>query len=476
MTTDVLDSMISVTIILFILSTIVEKLTNLIRKYSPFIRPGDCMHGKTISRVWRNIRKKQMSSSRMDDRIEREVNSLSFVIGLLIAIIFCVDLFQMFVSPNPSDYLYWTEPRWKWYWAKGEWGYRIPILLISFCLTAFFLTFGSKFFHDLLDNLFQVKNLKRKLNDQNTFTADNIQQFDEFLNKSFSDIIQLAIDQNRALLSVPDAVSPPMHGRLKQNDRLIDCIDIHLSGTSRGNLPQSVLARLDSGRTVVIQLNVIVGVEKPTVSVLQGDTTANKKNAGFKGTICCKVIKDGREGLLTCSHVATGGRPDNLQGDITPEPAKIGGADDGDFTFAICTDEFDVAILSPDSTSFNYRINPARERSPSLSDILHTNVRVVCRDKDFKTGTIVNDRVLEPIEIDYKGGKHSLMNLLVISKVSEANNTLTYSRVTVPGDSGACVYDENDMPIGMIVAGNNKFSYAIPIVRILNKLSATIIK
>jgi hypothetical protein len=474
---DVLDHLIGVTIILFILSVITEKLTQLIRKYSPFIRPGMRLHGKKVSRVWRNIRKKQIDGTRMDNKIEREVNSLSFVIGLLIATIFCVDLFHMFVAASPADYLYWTQARSDFYFEEYKWGYRLPLLLVSFSLTGFFLTFGSKFFHDLLDSLFQAKNLKRKLVDENTFTADSIEQFDEFLDKTFSDLIGAAISQNRNLLEVSDAVSPPMHGRMRLNGKLVDCIDIHLKGNDRGNLPQIVPVKLGSGRTVTVRVNAILGVDKPSVSVLQGDTAANQLTSGFKGTICCKVMRDGVESLLTCSHVVTGGTADNLLGSTVAKPAQIAGTDNGNFIFGLCTDEFDIALLSPDTTDFAYVIHPKKERRPALTDILHTRVRVVCRGKAIKKGIVVNDRVLQPVEIEYKGNiSHSLINLIVLSDVSEINGTTVYSRVVVPGDSGGCVYDESDMPIGMIVASNNKFSYAIPIVSILNKLSATIIK
>ncbi|MCR6722664.1 MAG: hypothetical protein NVV59_20745 [Chitinophagaceae bacterium] len=474
---DILDSMIGVVIILFILSVITEKLTQLIRKYSPFIRPGDALYNTNAANIWQNIRKKQTDGTLEDDKIEREVNSLSFIIGLSIAIIFCVDIFRMFTAASPYDYLYWSDDRWTFIWEKHKWLHRFPLLLISFCLTGFFLTFGSKFFHDLLDLLFQAKNLKRKMVDPNTYESDNIQDFDEYLYKSYSSLIAMAIEQNRGVFQVVNAVSPPMHGRMRKNGRLVDCIDIHLSGNDRNNIPQTVFVKLESGRTVVVPVNVILEVETPVALFQQGSSTANKATSGYMGTICCKVMRNQQPLLLTCSHVLTGGTKDNLRGPINPTPAQINGQDAGSFVYGLCTDEFDIALIDTSSAPFNYAIQPKEPRRPSQTDIKNTQVRIVCRNNRIKTGTITNERVTEPLKIEYKGNsEHSITNLMVISHITETDGETYYTGVTEEGDSGACVYDQDNNPIGMIVAGNSRFSYAIPIVAILSKISATIIK
>jgi hypothetical protein len=75
--------------------------------------------------------------------------------------------------------------------------------------------------------LLQVKNLKRKLVDEETYKVETIQQLDEYLDRSFGNLIYTAIDQNRAMLQHPNAVSPPLHGKMKKQGVLIDCIDYH---------------------------------------------------------------------------------------------------------------------------------------------------------------------------------------------------------------------------------------------------------
>lgn len=472
---DILDTLIAVTIILFILSVITEKLVQLIRKYSPFIKPGDRMHNTFMGSFWRHISHKQRDNTRAGDRIEREVLSLSFWVGLIICVLFRVDIFQMFVVKDAASMVGWTVKDWESYTKGCEGWYRIPLLTVSFSLTAFFLTFGSKFFHDLLDTLFQVKNLKRKMGDANTFDAESIEQFDDFLHKTSSEIIQTVIDQNRDVLQNSEAIGPPMRGKMKQNGRLVECIDVHLRGNNRGNLPTSVQGKLGSGKVVTIAVRAIFEVEVPTVVIMQGDKIGNNKTVTFRGTICCRIDQNGKKSLLTCSHILTGGTAANRFGPITPEPATIAGNVDSLFTFAICTDEFDIALVDIETTPFDYKIQPKTARKPLPSDIRQTKVKVVC-NSGTKTGTIINDCIFDPFPIKYKDGAlHFLSNLLVISDINDADeDNIQYNKVITGGDSGACVYDEGGHPIGMIVATSNKFSFAIPIVSILSRITAQI--
>ncbi len=472
---DITDSLVAIAIILFILSTIVEKITQLIRSYSPFIgkksRKGT--KNNALTGLWRHINRKQNGVDReLDRKTQREVNSLSMVIGLLIAIMFKVDLLKMMFVNDPRKALLWS--------SETNYGIFDWVLLpFSIFLTAFFLSFGSKFFHDLLDTLLQVKNLKRKLVDEETYKVGRVEELDEYLDRSYEEIVQTAIDQNRSALVAPNAMAPPMHGRIIRAGKLTDCVEIHLNDDQRNAIPQTITAKLEKGKIVKVPVNVVYDVERPTALVAQGDTVASTGFPGFKGTICCKISRNNQTSLLTCSHVLTGGSGNNLFGKIPPVPANIGAAPDpdGNFIYAVCDDKYDLALVDPDDHEFSYQIEPKKERMVTPSDNITTNVRVVCRDNTVKEGTIVVYKARDPIDIEYKPHDvFGLRDLIILSRVTVVNGVNQYSRITVPGDSGACVFDDNDHPIGMIVAGNNKFSYAIPMTSILNRLGATIKK
>jgi len=472
---DMLDSLIAISIILFILSVIVEKITQLIRKYSPFIKPHYPKPiRKTAGAFWKNINKKQTGvTPERDKRVEREVSSLSFVIGALIVIAFKVDLFRMLTESDPRNVLFWKD-------SKGlETFTGILLFILSLALTAFFLTFGSKFFHDLLDTLFQVKSMKKKLTDENTYKAETIEQFDEYIEKGYTVLIETAIQQNGDCFVGPQIVSPPMHGRMMKDGRLVDCIDIHVSGTDRGIIPFAVQAKLEKGQVITMPVQVIFEVEMPKALAAQGDTIGSQLNPNFKGTICCKLRRnsDNRVALLTCSHVITAGSAKNHFGTISPEIAgNFSGNATGNFFWAVCDNQLDIGLMDPGQQSFQYVFTPAKERALTTSDMSNTKVKVVRQQgRAVSTGQVVNHLVNRPTAILYKEGEFSLVNLIVLSEVIKEGNTSRFVTLTTEGDSGACVYDENNCPIGMVVAGNSKFSYAIPIIDILNKANASII-
>ena len=114
---------------------------------------------------------------------------LSFLIGLFITYIFNGSIFELLTDPSKIgmgsnispltsvDGALQINPQYfQFSWTTG----------VGFLLTAFFLSFGSKFFHDLLDNLMQIKNLRKKLNDATEETGkelgtDNPQRIEQVL-------------------------------------------------------------------------------------------------------------------------------------------------------------------------------------------------------------------------------------------------------------------------------------------------------
>lgn len=469
---DITDSLIAIAIMLFILSTIVEKITQLIRSYAPFTgkKSRNGKRNNAATRLWRNINRKQTGLYRdLDLKTQREVSSLSMVIGFVIALIFKVDLIRMMFVDDPRKILFWGGN------VKYE-GFDWVLLAISIFLSAFFLSFGSKFFHDLLDTLLQVKNLKRKLVDEETYKGERVEAIAEYVDRTYEEIVQTAIEQNRSVLIAPNAMAPPMHGRTFQDGKLTDCVEIHLKDGNRNSIPETIAAKLDKGKIVKVPVNVVYDVEQPAALVAQGDTVANALSPSFKGTICCKINWRNKTSLLTCSHVLTEGRGNNRLGDLDPpEPATIRDQDDGNFIYAICDDQYDLALVDPDDHQFTYSITPKNERELTPSDNITTKVKVVCRSKPPKEGAVVIFRARDSIGIKYEPNDiFGLRDLIILSQVTVVNGVNTYKGITEPGDSGACVFDSNNHPIGMIVAGNSKFSYAIPMTSILKRLNATI--
>jgi hypothetical protein len=470
---NILDCLISISIILFLLSVIVEKITQLIRKYSPFIRPGNVLHKTFATRIWRNLNKKSKDRGpEQEKKIEREVTSLSLIIGILIAGIFHIDLFEMLKEPDPRTVIFWDPlPDW-----RTLLDFR---LLASIGLTGFFLTFGSKFFHDLLDMLYQVKNIKRKLADENTFNAEDIEQFDEYVSKRYGSIIQDAISQNLSALSPKGTMAPPMHGKMMEKGKLVDCIDVRVITGNNPILPAKVEVKLEKGQVILVPVNQVpVQGNPPSVQSKQGDPVGPGSQSTLDGTICCQVRRnsDNKLGLLTCSHVLERGGSTNHFGNISPPISGIvDQTQNGEFFWAVCNSKLDAALINIPNDNFSY-IHPTKNARPvTIADIKVTKVSIIRqKGRVQKNGTIINANVPIPIEIKYSDGNFGVTNLMLLSKMITKNGVTSYSSLSFPGDSGACVYDEHEHPIGMVIAADSNFTYALPLVDILKEAGSVI--
>jgi hypothetical protein len=467
---DFLDDLIAISIVFFILSVIVEKITNLIRHYAPF-KLGKMVNGKVA--LWQNIGKKSPKTDvPLKKLIEREVMSLSFIVGLTIAVAFRVDLFKMISAPNARDVLFWSQTK----WADYDGFFDLSLLLISLALSGFFLTFGSKFFHDLLDVLFAAKNAKRKLVDPNTYQQDDIKSFDEYFKASYSSIIDAAIAQNQQLFNNADVVGGPMHGQLLKNGHWVDCVDVHLKTNNSAAIPAQVTAKLDSGQSVTVPVKVVAGLGDAVALSNQGSSVDATRTPAYQGTICCRVQDNsGNQFLLTCSHVMTGGSSTNSFGEITPPvAAEVGGFPNFQFTWAKCDINYDMALLAPGDGSFSYVISPGKPRALTAKDLSKT-ITIVPQGGVKKTGKVVNYCSKDLIPIKYTDRFSGMANLIVLANVITNDDQIDYQTLSAPGDSGACVYDEANNPVGMIIAGDQKFSYAISLTQILTELKATLV-
>lgn len=469
---DILDSLISISLILFFLSVIVEKITQLIRKYAPFIKPNSKFRGSELGHelasFWRNINNKQTGKSdELNKKIEREVNSLSFVLGLFIAGAFHVDLFKMIGSTeDPRSLLFWNKETAKLY--KDGWD--VLLLVISFILTGFFLTFGSKFFHDLLELLFYSKNVKRTLTERGEITDNSLalefkrgeeDEFKKFLEHQFSkdeEIItyDYEFENGKITLYVDDRTNKKFNNALLYKSR---------SGDYK---------RFD----VLIQ-----PVDKDSFTSQQQEIFANKEIAHLhlhKGTNCGSlgyIVRDkntNEELILTCFHVIWNQTYDWHRFALASNNmvvCPISGDPIGEVFFAIRNNEVDATVI---------KIAPGVTTSKRI--LLHDEISE-CRDVDLedkrqrtkvqidgkssgpRDGIIVDINV--PARIMYPDGKRWRLEKLIKIKPID-NNPFSKG-----GDSGSLVVDEFGFAIGLLVAGDEKLktSFAIPINKIFNQLN-----
>jgi len=127
------DALIVLLTILLPLSFIAERITNLIKLFIPdgFLGLG-------------NVRYKE-DDPIMEKKRERRIFAISLISGELVSFSLKADLFAII---NQGTFG-WTTPTTGYSWIIG-------------CLfTGFFLSWGSKFWHDLLEILLEMKNIRR---------------------------------------------------------------------------------------------------------------------------------------------------------------------------------------------------------------------------------------------------------------------------------------------------------------------------
>jgi hypothetical protein len=289
-------------------------------------------------------------------------------------------------------------------------------------------------------------------------------------------LIQMAIDQNKAAFTHPN-VTAVMHGKMLRGGQLTDCVTVHLSNQQKTGYPASVTVHTGKPDPVIIYVDYITGVNVPKVngSTYAGGPIANSNTPTYKGTVCCRLQgkKNGAFSLLTCSHVMNNGSASNDAGPLQqPQPA----APFGTWAWGMRTADMDAALIaiSP-SDQFTYPNSALAGRVPrdlTSADMLTTSIFMAGRDintDQLKTvqGKITNYNSVFPIDIGYSGGNEAISNLIVLSIVSAAGDNITYQSLSVEGDSGALVYDGSYNPIGMVIAGNDQFTYAIPLNTVL---------
>ena len=523
---DMLDSLIYATIVLFILSVITEKLTQLVRYYPrtfrwigivacgafyiPVIRAMAfdprlstfsviillifntvllvvlVVNDPIVStskniflrflfsklEVFKNIRKNDDAILTVRDEAdkraqEKEVTALSFIVGFLVAYCFNANLFNLF---KPAAQLGWgdtmpfvDEP---WYALNPQYFDTGILAVIGFLLTAFFLAFGSKFFHDLLDTLLQVKNLKRKLNDRETYSIETIQELEEQLKYTQGQLVRLAIEQNRQwleklqnFLSVHEGIDV---GTKDTRIAYLNITDNNISG-----LPSSLPYTLADKKQRTVPLKVIANVQIASVS----RKIFNEQHVDYFGSIGLPLVMDNELWLLTCAHVLAHGEFDpNRQGKLSipgrarfsiDQSKEVSGA----WTYAYQDKEFDIALIQPDDPS---QIKPSGLLSEPFKLGSHAgrvNVSFTGATSGGQ-GYIFAEEVEEPIR--FANHTIRMKGLLKIS----AQDTL--ASISKKGDSGAALYTDDKRAVGIIIASNDLFTYAMSLEKIMSGWNARI--
>lgn len=234
---------------LFILSLISERITN-------FVKLQFRKTEKDSKQAEKEIKITAAEEKKENKKKERKTLNIALLCGMLTALIVKANLFALLNSNNFADQFIWG-----WDWIDVASIGTIIYTVVGCLLTGIFLSFGSKFWHDVLDLLFQAKALSKKLVDKKTYQAQNIKEFDEYLATSELELAKKAIKQNEKELKnkFPNILDIKVGLVGKESTPVVSIVT---SASKEIKIPNILEVELESGRIVEVETDVLYTVEK----------------------------------------------------------------------------------------------------------------------------------------------------------------------------------------------------------------------
>lgn len=350
-----------------------------------------------------------------------------------------------------------------WSWIGSFLVFKINPIIGSF-YAGVLLSFGSKFWHDLLDLLYVVKNTRRPSSMDGNMQDMKIKMNDKAMAEAviYEEKKKLNAQYGAALVEL----SPVLVRDLHENSGFKYVIGAYFQEKRPSGFPDYFQV---PGMNTWIKVKTIEGVGLPRAQCRPGSFLRNT-NIGQYGSYGCVVRnKNDQHYILTSAHV------------ITDHPGKICTQDviDQVRVWVAGTNEllpvFQYAFAGPAGTDYAL-IGPVDERYRNTigqQRTLQTSREISAIDEGIivttslsrhtfiseRSGVIKQHHVSEQEVLFQDGSVHTLRNLIRLDKIS------------TDGDSGAMIYDQYNQVIGMIVASDLAFTYAIKIESILAQLT-----
>jgi len=447
-----------------------------------------------------------LKSTNSIEEIERHkrVWWVAFGMGLITSLLMDIDFNSLINHNNLSlsgfgSYNSWFTGENKNYFFLESGGYLF---------TALFLSMGSKFWNDLLDIVLLAKNAKRKISGFEPQGVSAIGQVDKYVSEDDFEIARKALEGNRELLksNYPYADITPCYDYVDKEYRLVILV-IQRMVVPKVNLeeePQVTLEEKPKKKTTKISYatdygyiyNFPIKVVNPKKSVLTltnredqeaGGILFNSATADNRGTFGCIVYntKGGNQSkqVLTCYHCIKSDKQSwkrfkQNAGDTKVEYLTSEGDDTiddlGSILWGYRDGLMDVAVIKPRDENLVKDLHltssvsvPKGHRKVLIKDgKARTKVVFSGITSGYATAQIIHKSI--SVDVKYPDSKdlHTLNNLILFSH----SGRKPYIAPCKEGDSGAILMDESSYEaLGMIVAADDMFGYAIPIHDILIK-------
>lgn len=460
-----LEQIIQLVTILFLLSMVCERIADFFKHY---------LCGSELFKIGDTITKFDNDSVQEKARAFR-ILKINVWCGILTAAILKADLIRIFNKiKEPGTTIGWN--------AISDYEFIDKAFLIpGIILTGCFISFGSKFWHDLLDILYEIKNAKRVLADPETYKIDNIKTLEKVFNTYQSEFIKAAYLEAKTKYMAMDHVKAIA---IKSND-----LGYYFELTVNKNdssIEQFYQHFLDDGTPQKIPIRIVM--LKPQDNIIAHNIDLGSRvfdvtqsaSFGTLGVLVKPLDNNSRTRyLLTCCHNVI--RPLSKLPYVIPGSTVVtaGIEDDNnvistvgtvfkaerDFEMDAALIEIDPQILPSIRNSIPQIGQPLQARVLTDSDKNKTKVFMFGGKTGKQTGRTEGTvtAVYSTIKITY----NSQTEFTIINTIAISNNG---SSISQSGDSGSCVVDDKRNIIGLVVAGNSEVTYVLPINTLLSKL------
>lgn len=285
---------------------------------------------------------------------------------------------------------------------------------------------------------------------------------------SQSEISRLATIQNRDELLAKHPNIECVSDTLKNGN---SAVTLYVKDDNTNALPKELPATLKNGSVIQVPTEIIAGAGEAKPHIGQAtDELSDSDTPTYYGSTCCIVASTTNpdfRGILTSGHVFTFGKFINYGGVLSQtqrRDALLNGNPVTRLFFQQMLSDQDIAItevtdnanLPADYLSFSKGFYQVSQND------LHTasaNITIASRQNNIRDAYILDFNV--SFEINYSNTPRYVRNIILIGST---NDRATSSTVSVGGDSGSCVYHkESGKLIGMLLGGNTKFSFVLPL-------------
>lgn len=514
------NNLLSLATVLFIMTLISERIANFCKLWLSDTRilfPQGRWKKMLNFFAFSNTSIKKINPREEKER-EFRILRINIFFGLLVALSYRADLFQMIAHiDHPTSHIGWTN--FSTDYDASDCG---PLFLLGTffgCIfTALFLSFGSKFWHDMIDLIMQLKNYKQMLTTTGNQEVQQQQQQQEFGKLAIGDqntILNAAIKANYDTWKVKyPNINGCMAGTkttagIGQGQRaLVFSVATkvpadQLSGSNtipdsiyyNGYIiPTDVVQRTD----VVSQANIVYGGQDTIPPCIGTNVSVDKVNAYGSAGIRVKSQSSEQYYLLSCFHVLCFDQIQNGMFNNTTEVEYVPSSAEalqatipgflyrsknnvdpvltGKLIKGVYSSVMDAALVEIqqsdlDNTTFTgtdgKNITLSATDTVSL-DQLNENDLVVCYGC-VSGSTAGHIKAIDGgiVDITVKGPNGNMPMRL--------SGLLYCSQISADGDSGAPVFTAGGKLIGIIVAGDNSScSYVLPYEYIVNRLHVTL--